>query len=46
MEPGSFVSRPQRPDQRNDDIDYIRRPEPIIVGQLVQPVMSVNPRIE
>ena len=33
MEPGSFTSEPQyqRPDQRNSDLDYIRRPEPIIV---------------
>ena len=34
MEPNSITSEPQyqRPDQRNSDIDYIRRPEPIIVG--------------
>ena len=43
MEPASFTSEPQyqRPDQRNSDIDYIRRPEPIIVGPqqpVVQPV--------
>ena len=33
MEPNSFTSEPQyqRPDQRNSDIDYIRRPEPVIV---------------
>ena len=53
MEPGSFTSEPQyqRPDQRNSDIDYIRRPEPIIIGQPVvpQPVVPVgpvDPRIE
>ncbi len=43
MEPNSFTSEPQyqRPDQRNSDIDYIRRPEPIIVQQPVaQPVVS------
>ena len=41
MEPNSFTSEPQyqRPDQRNSDIDYIRRPEPIIVPSPVpQPV--------
>lgn len=43
MEPGSFTSEPQyqRPDQRNSDIDYIRRPEPIIVPQPVQPIAPV-----
>ena len=43
MEPGSFTSEPQyqRPDQRNSDIDYIRRPEPIIVPQAVQPIAPV-----
>ena len=53
MEPGSFTSEPQyqRPDQRNSDIDYIRRPEPIIMGQPVVaqpvvPVAPVDPRIE
>ena len=35
MEPGSFTSEPQyqRPDQRNSDIDYVRRPEPIVPAQ-------------
>ena len=35
MEPGSFTSEPQyqRPDQRNSDIDYVRRPEPIVAAQ-------------
>ena len=55
MEPLSFTSEPQyqRPDQRNSDIDYIRRPEPIVVSPtvpVVQPVVPVpvptNPRIE
>ena len=43
MEIGSFTSEPQyqRPDQRNSDIDYIRRPEPIIVPQAVQPIAPV-----
>ena len=45
MEPASFTSEPQyqRPDQRNSDIDYIRRPEPIIIGAqpVVQPVTPV-----
>ena len=43
MEVGSFTSEPQyqRPDQRNSDIDYIRRPEPIIVPQAVQPIAPV-----
>ncbi len=43
MEPGSFTSEPQyqRPDQRNSDIDYIRRPEPIIAP--VEPVVSPIP---
>ena len=43
MEPNSFTSEPQyqRPDQRNSDIDYIRRPEPIIIQQPVaQPVVA------
>ena len=44
MEPGSFTSEPQyqRPDQRNSDIDYIRKPEPIIVPQ-VAPVVAPVP---
>ena len=55
MEPLSFTSEPQyqRPDQRNSDIDYIRRPEPIVISPtvpVVQPVVPVpvptNPRIE
>ena len=35
MDPGSFTSEPQyqRPDQRNSDIDYVRRPEPIVPAQ-------------
>ena len=43
MEPNSITSEPQyqRPDQRNSDIDYIRRPEPIIVPQAVQPIAPV-----
>ena len=43
MEPNSFTSEPQyqRPDQRNSDIDYIRRPEPIILQQ--QPVAGPIP---
>ena len=43
MEPNSFTSEPQyqRPDQRNSDIDYIRRPEPIIIQQPVAPVVPV-----
>lgn len=38
MEPGSFTSEPQyqRPDQRNSDIDFIRRPEPIAAPKLSQ----------
>ena len=42
MEPGSFTSEPQyqRPDQRNSDIDYIRRPEPIVAPM---PVPAVAP---
>ena len=38
IEPNSFTSEPQyqRPDKRNSDIDYIRRPEPIILPQPVQ----------
>ena len=45
MEPNSFTSEPQyqRPDQRNSDIDYIRRPEPIIVGAPVSPVVAPVP---
>ena len=41
MEPGSFTSEPQyqRPDQRNSDIDYIRRPEPIVAPQVVPAVV-------
>ena len=56
MEPNSFTSEPQyqRPDQRNSDIDYIRRPEPIIVQAPVAqpvpvpvaPVVPTQPRIE
>ena len=44
MEVGSFTSEPQyqRPDQRNSDIDYIRKPEPIVVPQPV-PVPVVAP---
>ena len=43
MEPGSFTSEPQyqRPDQRNSDIDYIRRPEPIVIQQPVQAAVPV-----
>ena len=43
FEPNSFTSEPQyqRPDQRNSDIDYIRRPEPIILQQPVQPAVPV-----
>ena len=35
MEPNSFTTEPQyqRPDQRNSEIDYIRRPIPIIIPQ-------------
>ena len=45
METGSFTTEPQyqRPDQRNSDIDYIRRPEPLIAPQpvpVVQPVVA------
>ena len=42
MEPNSFTSEPQyqRPDQRNSDISYIRRPDPII-NQPVQPVYPI-----
>ena len=45
MEPGSFTSEPQyqRPDQRNSDIDYIRRPEPIVAPQPVAPIVGVPP---
>ena len=41
METGSFTSEPQyqRPDQRNSDIDYIRRPEPIAAPQVVPKVI-------
>ena len=56
MEPNSFTSEHQyqRPDQRNSDIDYIRRPEPIIIQSPVAqpvpvpvaPVVPTNPRIE
>ena len=47
MEPGSFTSEPQyqRPDQRNSDIDYIRRPEPIIVAQPAQQVIAPVPPV-
>ena len=43
MEPGSFTSEPQyqRPDQRNSDIDFIKRPEPVVAvppPTIVQPV--------
>ena len=43
MEPNSFTSEPQyqRPDQRNSDIDYIRRPEPIVIQQPVQAAVPV-----
>ena len=43
MEPGSFTSEPQyqRPDQRNSDIDYIRRPEPVVIPQVVPQVAPV-----
>lgn len=43
MEPGSFTSEPQyqRPDQRNSEIDYIRRPEPIVAAQPVPVVAPV-----
>ena len=43
MEPNSFTSEPQyqRPDQRNSDIDYIRRPEPIIIQQPVPAAVPV-----
>ena len=42
METGSFTSEPQyqRPDQRMSDIDYIRRPEPIVAPQPVVPVVA------
>jgi len=35
MEPNSFTTEPQyqRPDQRNSEIDYIKRPIPIIIPQ-------------
>ena len=46
MEPNSFTTEPQymRPDQRMSDIDYIRRPEPIIIQpppQVVAPPVPV-----
>ena len=43
MEPGSFTSEPQyqRPDQRNSEIDYVRRPEPIVAAQPVGGVVPV-----
>ena len=43
MEPGSFTSEPQyqRPDQRNSDIDYIRRPEPVQAPAVVPGVAPV-----
>ena len=45
MEPGSFTSEPQyqRPDQRNSDIDYIRRPEPVQAPAVVPGVAPVVP---
>lgn len=51
MEPNSFTSEPQytRPDQRMSDIDYIRRPNPIIIQPAPQvvappvPVPAVGP---
>ena len=53
MEPNSFTSEPQyqRPDQRNSDIDYIRRPEPVIIPSPVPatvpvPTAPVAPGIE
>ena len=56
MEPGSFTSEPQyqRPDQRIANIDYIRRPEPIIIDPNPQPVPvpvpvpvgPINPSVE
>ena len=56
MEPNSFTTEPQymRPDQRMSDIDYIRRPEPIIIQPPPQvvappvpvPVQPVAPGIE
>ena len=47
MEPGSFTSEPQyqRPDQRMSDIDYIRRPEPIVAPQVVAPVVAPVPMV-
>ena len=41
METGSFTTEPQyqRPDQRNSDIDYIKRPEPIPAPQVVPAVI-------
>ena len=43
MEPNSLTSEPQyqRPDQRNSDIDYIRRPEPIIIPAAAPQVVPV-----
>jgi len=51
MEPNSFTSEPQyqRPDQRNSDIDYIRRPEPLVVpspAAVPVPVTAAAPGIE
>ena len=48
MEPGSFTSEPQyqRPDQRNSDIDYIRRPEPVQAPAVVPGVAPVPPAPE
>jgi len=46
MEPGSFTSEPQyqRPDQRNSDIDYIKRPEPVVVAPAaVAPPVDLSP---
>ena len=45
MEPNSFTSEPQyqRPDERNSDIDYIRRPEPIIIGAPASPMPITAP---
>lgn len=45
MEVGSFTSEPQyqRPDQRNSDIDYIRRPEPVQAPAVVPGVAPVVP---
>ena len=52
MEVGSFTSEPQyqRPDQRNSDIDFIKKPEPIqappvvpAVAPVVAPVVAPAP---